>query len=92
MVLLSQTEIENALTSLDGWRVKDGGIEKSVEAVSYQIALETLYKVGQLAETLNHHPDMTLSYKILTIRFWTHSVGGVTQQDIETAKLVNTLI
>ena len=34
---------------------------------------------------MDHHPDFVLEYRRLTVRFWTHTAGGVTQKDIDAA-------
>jgi len=41
--------------------------------------------VGELAESENHHPDIRIDYRRVTLRWWTHTAGGVTDRDAELA-------
>ena len=57
--------------------------EWSKPAQSHQVAL--------LAEANNHHPDIMIQYKRISVRYWTHTTSGVTLADVQMAQKVDTL-
>lgn len=89
---LSEADIQSALADMDGWSYSDGKISKTYELPSYTAGLAFATAVGTLAEGMNHHPDMSIGYKKVTVTFTTHDDGNVvTQKDIDAAKRIETL-
>lgn len=69
----------------EGWREVDGALERTFELPSFAEAIAFVNRVAELAERENHHPDMTISFKKVTLRWTTHSEGGITDRDRELA-------
>ncbi|HEY9746458.1 MAG TPA: 4a-hydroxytetrahydrobiopterin dehydratase [Oculatellaceae cyanobacterium] len=93
MKLLSETELLDCLSpELALWQFKDSALERVYRAGSYFEALEKLNAIARQAESANHHPELTLNWKTLIIRYWTHTVGGVTTLDVEQAKAAEKLL
>jgi 4a-hydroxytetrahydrobiopterin dehydratase len=67
------------------WTEVDGALERTFELASFPEAIGFVNRVAELAERENHHPDMTISYKKVTLRWVTHSAGGITDRDHELA-------
>ena len=67
------------------WIEKDGALERTVELPSFPEAIEFVNQVAALAEEANHHPDIAISYTKVTLRWTTHSAGGITDRDRELA-------
>jgi 4a-hydroxytetrahydrobiopterin dehydratase len=89
---LSDADIQNALKELDGWQYSDGKISKTYELPSYTAGLAFATAVGTMAEGMNHHPDMSIGYKKVTVTFTTHDQGNVvTENDVKAAKRIETL-
>lgn len=89
---LTENEIQKALNNLNGWTYADGKISKTYPLPSYAAGIMFAGAVGTLADSMNHHPDMTIGYKKVTVTFTTHDSGYVvTEKDIEAARLVETL-
>ena len=65
----------------EGWTEVDGALERTFELPSFAEALAFVNRVGKLAESENHHPDIAIHYKRVTLRWWTHTAGGVTERD-----------
>jgi 4a-hydroxytetrahydrobiopterin dehydratase len=63
------------------WVEVDGALERTFELPSFPEAIAFVNRVAELAEGENHHPDMTISYKRVTLRWTTHSEGGITDRD-----------
>jgi len=49
-------------------------------------------RVGELAEAENHHPDIAIHYNRVTLRWWTHTAGGITDRDRELAETTSNLV
>jgi 4a-hydroxytetrahydrobiopterin dehydratase len=66
-------------------------ISRSFTAKNFQSALDFLNQVGKIAERESHHPDLHLtSYREVEIVLFTHSVGGLTKNDLLLAKMIDT--
>jgi 4a-hydroxytetrahydrobiopterin dehydratase len=87
--LLSESAIQQALTTLPGWRVEGRELVKEFQFPSYLAGIEFVNKVAQLAEAMNHHPDLHVGWRKVTMRLSTHSVGGLTSLDFDLAGKAN---
>lgn len=67
------------------WTEVDGALQRTFELESFPAALDFVNRVGALAEAENHHPDIAVSYREVTLRWWTHTAGGITDRDRELA-------
>jgi 4a-hydroxytetrahydrobiopterin dehydratase len=70
-----------------GWNEVDNALERTFELGNFVEALAFVNRVGQLAEAENHHPDIAIHYNKVTLRWWTHTAGGITDRDRELAVL-----
>ncbi len=77
--------------SPEDWSEVDDALERTFEFPSFLDALAFVNQVGELAETENHHPDIAIHYNRVTLRWWTHTAGGITDRDRELATKVNEL-
>lgn len=73
------------MSNLSGWDEVDGALERTFELPSFAEAIAFVDRVAELAEAENHHPDIAISYKKVTLRWTTHSAGGITERDRELA-------
>ncbi len=60
-------------------------------APAFMEGIEFVRKVAQEAEDNNHHPDILINYKRITVRYWTHTVAGVTLADVQMAQKIDPL-
>ena len=67
------------------WPEIDGALERTFELGSFVEAIAFVNRVAELAERENHHPDIAVAYKKVTLRWSTHSAGGITDRDRELA-------
>ena len=70
---------------MDDWREVEGALERTYELGSFEEAIAFLNRVAILAEAENHHPDIAIAYRRVTLRWTTHSAGGITDRDRELA-------
>jgi len=67
------------------WIEANGALERTFELPSFREAIAFVGRVADLAEEENHHPDIAISYRKVTLRWTTHSEGGITERDHELA-------
>ena len=85
---LSSSELEEAVKSLPGWSRPGDVLTKQIEFPSFPDLVSFLVKIAFLAEAADHHPDMLIQYRRLTINLSTHTVHGITQKDIALARQI----
>lgn len=91
MALLGDAEVEERLAGLSGWQRTGDAIEKSFECGDFVGSVRFVDSVVQPAETMNHHPDVTISWATVTVTISTHSEGGLTASDFELAEKIDAL-
>lgn len=91
MGLLSQDEAERRAEELDGWEVKDNALSKEVRCGDFAGSVQLVNRIAPIAEEMNHHPDLQLSWDTVKITITTHSEGGLTPPDFELAARVDAL-
>jgi 4a-hydroxytetrahydrobiopterin dehydratase len=89
MALLSRDEVEQALRDLPGWRFDGGAIVKEFLFAGFPEAVAFITRLVPGAEAADHHPDLAVSYRRVTVAFTTHSEGGVTAKDIAGARMAD---
>ncbi len=83
--LLSESAVQQQMTTLPGWQVEGAELVKEFRFTSYLAGIEFVRQVAVLAEALNHHPDLLVGWRKVTVRLSTHSAGGLTRLDFELA-------
>jgi 4a-hydroxytetrahydrobiopterin dehydratase len=89
--LLTPTEIEQEMASLPGWSQVDNQITRTFTLPSFPAALAFASAVGHLAERADHHPDILIQYRKVTLTLSTHSAGGLTEKDFALATDINAI-
>jgi len=74
------------MTESDAWSEVNDALERTFVFESFDEALTFVNRVGELAEAENHHPDIAIHYDRVTLRWWTHTAGGITARDRDLAK------
>ena len=65
-----------------GWNVVDEHhLEQSFKFKDFRTALDFTNRVGELAESIGHHPDIALSWGLVKLTIWTHKIGGLAEAD-----------
>lgn len=87
--LLTEEEIRNRLTAIAGWERKGDRIEKRYTLKNFKEALRFVNRVGELAEGMDHHPDILIyHYKNVTLTLTTHDAKGLTRLDFDLAERI----
>lgn len=87
--VLSQAEVEAALSELPGWELRNGRLRRQYTFRTFLRAIAFLNAVAYLAESAGHHPDVTINYNRVTLRLITHSEGALTERDFALAKEID---
>ena len=88
MAKLSTEAVQAALNKLEGWSLKDRAIGKQYTWPSFPDAIKFVNRVADLAEQADHHPDILINYRRVTLTLSTHSEGGITQKDFDLAQRI----
>jgi 4a-hydroxytetrahydrobiopterin dehydratase len=80
------------LKGLPGWTRRRGGIEREFTFENYYQTMAFVNAVAWIAHGQDHHPDMSVGYNRCTVRYSTHSVGGLSENDFICAAKVNELV
>ena len=92
MMRLSQEEIGEELKNLSGWSVVNEKLHKEIEFESFNAAFGFMTRAAMEIEKMNHHPEWFNVYNRLVIELTTHDAGGITRNDINLARILNSLL
>ena len=91
--LLSQDDVDRALQrELPLWRQDGDVIMRSVQAPTFMDGIRLVQQVAEVAEDLDHHPDIDIRWRTVTFRLTTHSAGGLTARDLRLATDIDRLV
>lgn len=87
--LLSPEEIADRLRMVPEWRVENGRLVRDYTFAAYNQGVRFAVTVAGIAEELDHHPDILLSWRRVSVSVFTHSAGGLTGWDFALAEAVD---
>ncbi|MGI6873397.1 4a-hydroxytetrahydrobiopterin dehydratase [Amycolatopsis sp. 3B14] len=90
--LLTPAAVESALARLPGWIADSTGLERTMSFGTFPLAIEAVNRVAEVAEKMNHHPDIDIRWRTVRSRLTTHTTGGITTQDVELAEALQILL
>ncbi len=88
---LTEAELEQLPQTLPDWTVDGVELVRTFKFPSYLAGIDFVQKVAQEAEAMNHHPDLHVGWRKVTVRLSTHSAGALTALDVELARRVSEL-
>ncbi len=91
MIKLSEQEIQREISSLDGWSIKGQKLHKDFVFSSFNEAFGFMTRAAMEIEKMNHHPEWFNVYNKLSVDLMTHDADGITQNDINLARILNAL-
>jgi 4a-hydroxytetrahydrobiopterin dehydratase len=89
---LTDAEIQSELGHLQGWTLDGNAIRKQYTLGGFPDAIAFVTRLAFDADAADHHPDIVINYKRVTLTFSTHSAGGLTEKDFAGAKKVDALV
>ena len=87
--LLSQDEIAQRSSKLHGWNIDGKMLKRRFEFGNFAEALAFINQVGEVAEKLDHHPDISFGWGYAEVATTTHDRGGITDFDVSLASGIN---
>ena len=91
MMRLTAEDIEQELKNLPGWSVVNEKLHREIEFESFNQAFGFMTRAAMEIEKMNHHPEWFNVYNRLVIDLMTHDAGGITRNDINLARILNSL-
>lgn len=88
---LSRADAETRITSLRGWMIYGDEIRKQYTFKDFLAAIAFVNRLAPEAEAADHHPDILINYKRVTLTYSTHSEGGLTDRDFAGAATADRL-
>ena len=89
---LSDADVTQGLSQLPGWERDGDKIKKLYKFDAYLAGVAFASAVGTIAEGLDHHPDMLIGWRKVTVTFSTHSAGHkITQNDLDAAAAIESM-
>ena len=92
MMRLSQEDIEEELKGLEGWSVVNEKLHKEFLFDNFNQAFGFMTRSAMEIEKMNHHPEWFNAYNRIIIELTTHDAGGITKNDVNLAKILNSLV
>jgi len=90
--LIDPDELEGLLKKLPEWDLENNSIVRMMEFDEFMEAIDFVNAVAEIAEEVGHHPDIDIRWCTITVRLTTHDVGGLTEDDLDVAKKIDTLV
>jgi 4a-hydroxytetrahydrobiopterin dehydratase len=91
MAVLSDDEIDRRLGEAEGWERDGDALRKQFQFDDFKGSVDFVNRLTPVAEEMNHHPDLSISWNKVTVSLSTHSQGGITENDFELASRIDPL-
>ena len=88
----SEAEVRELLKSLPGWELEKGEIVKTFTFKNYGETVPFVNVVAWIAAREDHHPQIEFGYKTCRVRYSTHAIGGLSDNDLICAAKINNLL
>jgi len=87
MSILSEQQVQQELSKLHDWALERRAIRKHFTFTDFPEAVAFVNRLVPDAQAADHHPDIIINYKRVTLIYSTHSEGGLTQKDFDGAAM-----
>jgi len=92
MSVLSEPEIQQALTQLPKWRLERNEFVQDFVFGDFREAMSFVNSIAALAERAEHHPDIDIRFNKVRLALSSHDAGGITDRDVKLAGDVGALL
>lgn len=91
MPVLSDSEVDKRLADLPAWRREGNALAREFKLSDFMGSVDLVNRIAPIAEEMQHHPDLSIAFNRVTVQLSTHSEGGITENDFELAKRIDSL-
>jgi 4a-hydroxytetrahydrobiopterin dehydratase len=91
-VKLSEQQSGGLLQQVPGWAIEAGELRRSFKFKNYHETMAFVNATAWVSHREDHHPDLEVGYNEVTMRYSTHSVGGLSENDFICAAKINALL
>ena len=91
MATLNAEQVRAKLDGLSGWELAGNAIRRTFTFGDFAEAVSYVVRLGFAADAADHHPDIDIRYKRVTLAYSTHSEGGLTEKDFAGAEAATKL-
>jgi 4a-hydroxytetrahydrobiopterin dehydratase len=85
-------DLENEIKKLENWKKGDKILEKTFKFKDFVEAFGFITKIALIAEKMNHHPDIKITYSSVDIELTTHDINGISSNDVTLARKIDELL
>lgn len=88
---MSDEQVKEELSRLGGWEREGDALVREFEFANFVGSVDFVNRLTPVAEEMNHHPDLAISWNKVTVSLSTHSEGGITESDFKLATKIDAL-
>jgi 4a-hydroxytetrahydrobiopterin dehydratase len=89
---MNMEDLENEIKMLENWKKGDQKLEKTFKFKDFVEAFSFITKIALIAEKMNHHPDIKITYSSVDIELTTHDINGISSNDVTLARKIDELL
>jgi len=88
---MSDDEVKDRLSKMGGWEREGDALVHEFEFANFVGSVDFVNRITPIAEEMNHHPDLAISWNKVTVSLSTHSEGGITENDFQLAAKIDSV-
>jgi 4a-hydroxytetrahydrobiopterin dehydratase len=89
---LTGHDLEHKLSHAEGWEIADGSLAKTFQFEDHYQTMAFVNAVAWISHREDHHPEMVVGYNRCSVRYSTHSIGGISENDFICSAKVDHLV
>lgn len=89
---MPRDQIDRTLGDVDGWSFEEGEIVRTYTFKNYYQTIAFVNALAWVAHAEDHHPDIEVGYKTCKVRYSTHAIGGISENDFICAAKINAVV
>ncbi len=89
---MTRDQIAERLKGLEGWTLEEDRITKNFSFKNYYETVSFVNAAAWVAHREDHHPEIKFGYKSCRVSYWTHSIGGISENDFLCAEAIEALL
>ena len=88
---MTDAEVKDEPSKLGSWEREGDALVREFEFANFVGSVDFVNRITPVAEEMNHHPDLSISWNKVHVSLSTHSEGGITESDFQLATKIDSL-